>query len=257
MLDGMRENRVSQNTALIAHFGFLSVFPLMIVATTLLGFILRGKPEWREKLVNSAAEQIPIIGPQLASDPGKLKGNTVVLIIGLLVTLWSGTKAFMAIQNGMDDIDGVPIEGRMGMARGRLRALIGIGIIGAAQVVTVFLTTLTGIVDWFGIGEVLLFIAAVIVNVVVVASIYHWLSTVEALWRTRLPGAIFAGVIFTVLQLIGTTIVQRAISKASNVYGTFATVIAMLTWLSLHALVALIGAQINRVMRAQLLTAPQ
>ena len=254
VLDGMREHRVSANAALISHFGFLSVFPLMIAMTTVLGFVLQSKPEWRDKLVDSAADKIPILGPQLASEPEKLQGNWLVLILGLLVTLWSGTKAFMAVQTGLDDVDEVPIDDRASLAAGRARALIGIAIIGLAQVATVFLTSLTGIVDWFGIGEVLLFLAAMAINIVVAASIYHWLSTIDAPWRARLPGAIFAGVIFTVLQWLGTTIVQRAIANASDVYGTFATVIALLTWISLHAVVFLIGAEINRVRRDRSVT---
>lgn len=251
VLDGMREHRVGPNGALISHFGFLSVFPLMIAMTTVLGLVLESKPEWRDKLVDSAAEKIPILGPQLASSTDKLTGSWLILILGLLVTLWSGTKAFMAVQGGLDDIDEVPIDDRASLASGRLKALIGIAIIGLAQVATVVLTSLTGVVNWFGIGEILLFLAAVVINVVLAASIYHWLSTIDAPWRSRLPGAIFAGVLFSIFQLLGTTIVQRAIANASDVYGTFATVIALLTWISLHAVVFLIGAEINRVLRDQ------
>ena len=60
-----------------------------------------------------------------------------------------------------------------------------------------------------------------------------------------MPGAIVGGVLFAGLQLIGVAIVGRAIAKASPVYGTFASVIGLLTWLSLHAVVALMGAELN------------
>ena len=35
-------------------------------------------------------EQLPFVGQQIQSDPSKLHGDAVVLIIGLLVSLWAG-----------------------------------------------------------------------------------------------------------------------------------------------------------------------
>lgn len=96
-----------------------------------------------------------------------------------------------------------------------------------------------------GLSKVLLVLAAVAVNVAVVLGTYRWLCTRRARWRELLPGALVAGTTFAALQVLGTTLVSRAISKASPVYGTFATVIGLLSWLSLHALVALLGAELN------------
>ncbi len=75
---------------------------------------------------------------------------------------------------------------------------------------------------------------------------YQVLSTRVLSWREEiLPGALLGGVGFTVVQLLGTTVVQRAIANASDVYGTFATVIGLLTWLSLLATSTLGGAELN------------
>ena len=60
-----------------------------------------------------------------------------------------------------------------------------------------------------------------------------------------MPGAIVGGVLFTGLEVLGVAIVGRAIARASPVYGTFASVIALLAWLSLHAMIALGGAELN------------
>jgi uncharacterized BrkB/YihY/UPF0761 family membrane protein len=77
---------------------------------------------------------------------------------------------------------------------------------------------------------------------------YRWLRTAWPSWRSTLPGAIVGGVIFAGLQLFGVAIVGRAIAKASPVYGTFASVIGLLTWLSLHSVIALAGAELNAVL---------
>jgi uncharacterized BrkB/YihY/UPF0761 family membrane protein len=174
-----------------------------------------------------------------------LTGNAVVLVIGLLTTLWAGTRAFMAMQTGLDDIADVPLDERSNAALGRFRALVGIGLIGGAQFATAAITALVGVSGLAGLSKVLLVLAAVAVNVAVVLGTYRWLCTRRARWRELLPGALVAGTTFAALQVLGTTLVSRAISKASPVYGTFATVIGLLSWLSLHALVALLGAELN------------
>jgi uncharacterized BrkB/YihY/UPF0761 family membrane protein len=70
--------------------------------------------------------------------------------------------------------------------------------------------------------------------------------TARELTRDQLlPGAIGAGIAFSILQVVGGALVIRATKKAAPVYGTFASVIGLLTWLSLHAIVALVGVEAN------------
>ncbi len=246
-LDQLRDHRTTKNAALVSHFAFLSVFPLMLVLTTVLGFLLEHHADWRKQIIDSAAARIPIIGSEIARDPGRLTGNTTVLIVGLLTTLWAGTKAFLAIQTGLDDIAEVPIDRRSNAAASRLKALIGIGLIGGAQVVTAASTSLVGITGVSAVGKLLGVVGALVINVLVVLGTYRWLCTRRRAWRDLVPGAVAAGTVFAALQLVGTTVVQRWITNASPVYGTFATVIGLLSWLSLHALVALLGAELNVV----------
>ena len=59
------------------------------------------------------------------------------------------------------------------------------------------------------------------------------------------PGAVFAGVLFTVLQLFGTVVVSRMIANASEIYGTFASMLALMGWFGLHGLISLYGAELN------------
>lgn len=246
-LDGFRDHRIGQNTALISHFGFLSVFPLMLVATTILGFVLDGHPALRSSIIDSAAKQIPIIGAEIAKNPEALSGNVVVLVAGLLGAIWASTKAFVAMQNGLNDIAEVPLDDRGNAAVSRLRALFGIAIIGGAQIATAFFSTVVGYAVIGIVGRVLLVAATLAVNTAVLAGTYRWLTARRRAWRQLFPGAVVGGVAYTIFQLVGATLVSRAIARASPVYGTFATVIGVLSWLSLHALVALVGAEINQL----------
>ncbi len=96
-IEGYRNHRSGRNAALIAHFGFLSVFPLMLVFTTVLGFVLQNNQKLLDSIVDSALAQLPFVGQQISSDPSKLQGDGLVLIFGLLLSLWAGMKAFVAI----------------------------------------------------------------------------------------------------------------------------------------------------------------
>ncbi|MEY2415707.1 MAG: rane protein [Ilumatobacteraceae bacterium] len=243
--EGFRKHRSGRNAALIAHYAFLSVFPLMLVLTTVLGFVLEGDSKLRKDIIDSAMNQVPIIGDQVAKDPSKLHGNTVVLVLGLLLALWAGMKAFVAVHGALDDIGEQPLDTRSNLLITRLRALLGIAYVGGAQIVAAILTSLASVTGVAIISKVLLIIFTAAIDTLVLALSYRWLRTAWPSWRSVMPGAIVGGVLFAGLQLIGVAIVGRSIAKASPIYGTFASVIGLLTWLSLHAVIALGGAELN------------
>ena len=87
-------------------------------------------------------------------------------------------------------------------------------------------------------------------RVTVLAAIFRWLCSTPSAWRDVAPGAAVTGVVFALLQLLGTTIVAQSIASASRVYGSFAAVIALLAWLGLHATAGLLGAELNRALLA-------
>ena len=248
--EGFRKHRSGRNAALIAHFGFLSVFPLLLVFTTVLGFVLQSHEKLRQRIIGSAMEQLPIIGQDLAKDPSKLHGNAVVLILGLLVSLWAGMKAFVAVHVGLDDIAEQPLDQRSNLFTTRLRALLGMVYIGGAQIGAAILASLVGFTGVAVIGKILLLIGTAAINASVLALSYRWLRTGKPPWRSLVPGAVTGGLLFLGLQIVGVTIVGGHVAKALSIYGTFASVIGLLYWLSLHALIALGGAELNAALTA-------
>jgi membrane protein len=248
--EGFRKHRSGRNAALIAHFGFLSVFPLFLVFTTVLGFLLQSREKLREDIIDSAMAQLPFVGKQIADDPSKLNGNAVVLVLGLATALWAGMKAFVAVHGALDDVAEEPLDDRSNLFVTRLRALLGMAYIGGAQVGAAILTSLASVTGVAIISKVMLLIFTTAINIGVLMLSYRWLRTAWPSWRSVLPGAVVGGVLFEGLQLIGVAIVGRAIANASPVYGTFASVIGLLSWLSLHAIIALAGAELNAALVA-------
>lgn len=244
-LDGWRRHLSGRNASSIAFFGFLSIFPLLLAATTILGFVLEGNEELQQRIIDGALSNIPVLGQQLESDPTSLRGSVWVLIVGVGGALWSATKAFVAVQQAQDDTWEIDVDSRAKMPVQRARALLGIAIIGAGQIVgTGAATVATAASLPFG-GRVLLAVASLAINVAVIAAMYRALTSARLVWRDVWPGALLAGVAHTVIQHFGTLIVDRIMDNASATYGQFAVVLGLVTWLSLLAITALMGAELN------------
>src|SRR3954470_21718359 len=47
--------------ALITYYAFVSLFPLLLLGTTVLGVVLVGHPELQHQVVHSALSQLPVI----------------------------------------------------------------------------------------------------------------------------------------------------------------------------------------------------
>ena len=245
-LDGFRIHQTGRSAALVSHFGFISVFPLFLVFTTVLGFVLEDNTDLQQSIVDSALAKLPLVGPTLASEPAALQGSVVALVLGLLLALWSGMKAFVALHAALDATNDIHVDDRHSFVQTRLRALGGIGIIGLAQGASAFLTSVVTAAGLPAFSNVLIVIAAAALNALVLAISYRWLTSADTTWRSTWPGAAVAGIGFAALQVVGTTVIARSQANASSVYGDFAAVIALLAWLSLHATLALVGAELNR-----------
>lgn len=244
-LDGWRRHISSRNASTLAFFGFLSIFPLMLAATTILGFVLQDNEELQQRIIDGAFADIPVIGPQLAADPTSLTGNTWALIIGLGGALWSATRAFVAIQLAQDDVWEIDVDDRAAMPAQRGKALLGIVFIGAAQIGSLAIATVLSQISLPIGGRIVLLLATVLINMVALGAMFRYLTSAEPSWRDVWPGAIGAGIVYTLVLQFGTLIVNRITENAESTYGTFALVLGLVTWMGLLAISALMCTELN------------
>jgi membrane protein len=241
---GYSRHRTGRNASLIAYMGILTVFPLLLAATTVLGIVLRNNEGLRDRIIDSAFSQIPVVGSQIQENQGQLPGNWWAFAVGLTLAVWGSLRAFVALQTALDDIWEIE-TGRDNFVFQRLRALIGVGVIFLAQLGSVVLASLVSHAGLPRTGQFLLTVGGLVLNAAVVAVMYRYLTSRDTTWALVWRGAVFTGVMFTVLQLAGTIIVSRQSANANEIYGTFGAIITLAAWISLHGLVALIGAEIN------------
>ena len=169
-LDGWRRHLSGRNASVLAFFGFVSIFPLLLAATTILGFVLQDNEELQQRIIDGALADIPVLGQQLQNDPTSLNGSVWALVIGLAGALWGATKAFAALQAALDDVWEVEVDHRASLPAQRAKALLGILIIGGAQIASIALATLVNAAGLPNAGRVVLTLANVAVNIGVFGS---------------------------------------------------------------------------------------
>ena len=57
-------------SAIISFYALIAIFPLLLLATTIFGFILQGNPDLQERVLDSALSTFPIIGDELGRPEG-------------------------------------------------------------------------------------------------------------------------------------------------------------------------------------------
>lgn len=104
VLRNFSDHGAGNASVLIAYWAFFSIFPLLLLFTTALGFVLQGDPGLQHSLVSSATAQVPIVGGELHS----LHGSGIALAISIVITLWSALGVTVAAQNAFNRVYAVP-----------------------------------------------------------------------------------------------------------------------------------------------------
>jgi membrane protein len=239
--------------ALITYYGFLSLFPLLLVMATVLGFLLPAHPELQQQLIHSALSQFPIIGDQLTSGTQPLRGSGAGLVTGLLVALYGGMGVSVALQNALDQVWGVPVAKRPNPFLARLRSLLMLGLLGLGVVLTTALAAFSGVGESF--GPVLRWAAtaaSVAVNCGLFVLAFRVLTARKVSLREVLPGAVLAAVAWQGLQSVGAVYVDTQLRGSTQVYGLFGIVLGLMAWIFAEAVVVVLAAELNVVVADRL-----
>ena len=241
------DDRCGNLAALITYYGFVCLFPLLLVATTVLGFVLHDNPDLQKQIVDSTLANFPIIGDQIRANVTSVRGTGVALVIGILFTLYGGLGIANISQQALNRIWGVPRYARPGFFPRLTRSLALIAMLGVAILVTTILSAIGNRLAPDLLTSLGVALAAIACNIVLFTVAFQVAIGRHIVWRDLLPGAIVAGVAWEVLQRIGSLYVSRVLEGMSQVYGLFALVLGLFVWISLQARVVLYAAEINAV----------
>jgi YihY family inner membrane protein len=238
-------------SAVLTYYGFLSLFPLLLVLVTVLSFVLHDNPKLQSDILNSALADFPIIGDEIRKNVGRVHGTGIGLIIGILVTFYGGFGIANAAQDVMNRVWEVPQVVRPGFLPRLWRSAALIATLGVGILVTTGITTLGGAAHGLPmVVRVLTILAGFLLNIVLFSFAFRLLTAAALSWGEVFPGAAFAAFGFVLLQTLGGALVSHQLQNSSQTYGTFALVLGLLAWIYLQARIVVYGAELN-VVRAR------
>ena len=246
------DDRGGSLAALIAYYGFLSLFPLLLLLVTVLGIVVGGDSALAHRIEHSALSQFPVIGTQIGTNLHELHQRSALgLVVGIAGLLWGSQGASQAGQFAMAEIWNVPAVVRPNYWRRLARTGLMTAALGVFLVVS---TGLAGIVTFAGgrswperAGGLVL---SLVVNIALYLVAFRTLTPRQVETRELVPGTFFGGAGWTVLQLVGTLLVDHLLRNTSQVYGFFAVVLGLLAYISVVAQLSLYAAELN-VVRAR------
>lgn len=237
--------------ALLTYYGFLSLFPALLLLSTAVGFVLQGQPEWQERILDSALSDFPIVGDELRST-GTLGGGPVGLLIGGLAALYGGLGVGQALQYANNTAWMIPRNSRPNPFASRGRGLLLLAVAAATIVVTTGLTTYLQWLVSDGYTAWAITIASIALNTAVIGLVFIISTTRPLDLLDVLPGAVLAALAWQGMQSVGAVYVSTVIERASNLNSVFALVLGLLVFLYTMAVVTMLCVEVNVVRKEHL-----
>ncbi len=239
------DDRGGYLSALITYYGFLSVFPLLLAAFTVVAYVMSGDHSAIASL-ESHVGSYPIIGPAARQLQGKsLHGQPFALVIGVLGLIWGAQGLAQAAQFTMEEAWNQPNKNRPGFLPRTLRSFGWYAVFGLGVVVSTFISSIGTLLHWAG-GDILSTLLAVLFDVGLFV-VSFWILTPESVAVKDLaPGAAVAGTAWAILTGIGVGLVHM-LAHSNSLYGTFTPVLALLAFIYLMARISILAIEANVV----------
>ena len=229
------EDKVGYQAALLTYYGFLSIFPLLLVVTTVAGIVAVGHPQLKTTLIHSMTNYFPVLGGQLTDHVNTFHRSGIALIVGILFVLYGSRGVADVFRHGVTHIWHESEEDDRGFPGNIIRSVSimligGIGLLGASVI--------AGFAAAAGHGLGFRALSTVI-DLVILFGVFEFL--INASLPSRVPakqirkGAISAAIGLIVLQALGGYVLTRELHSLDALYSYFAISLGLLFWIYLQA----------------------
>ena len=265
----VRDDRVLGLAAEIAFFTMLSLFPGLLVAAALIGYLdvvvgadvaARSEDQVTDALLLVLGDQgSSLVDSVRAVFEGRFGGLLTIATLGALVTLSGAWAVVIEALNHAYDID----EHRS-WARRRLLGLV-LGLTTVVVVVVALSVVVVGpllgrgddVADVVGLGaafaafwDVARYPVLFVVVALWLALVYHVAPNRRTAWRSSPPGALTTTVLW-LLATVGFSVYLRVVGEGNPLLGALGGGVVMLTWVYLLSIALLLGGEVNGLLRAR------
>lgn len=234
-----------------AYNTFLAIFPVLLLVSSVLGFVLAGNQELYTRIINEILRHFPGSGQELKGMVNSVIDNRALVgIIGFIGLLWAGTRIPVGLEAGFNVIWK---EKKRPFFKQRLLALwvlFVLGVLGALSIAANLFTS--SLLSWTTrhLGGYLIapvFLLGVFLslasNFLMYCVIFRIIPRRRLKARAIAIGAAVAAVLFWMSEYVFNRYFV-SISKVQALYGTIGAVLGLLLWLHLIGYIVFFSAEI-------------
>ena len=243
-----RDDDLGAMSAALTYQAFLSLFPLMLLALAIAGFLLAGDPaEWLRRFFGA----VPGIGPMLDRNLEPIvRARGGLTVLALAGVVWTSSALLDRASDVLERIFRISDPNTL---RRRARSLLTMLILGVVLLAALVLSGAVAAIRVPGWADVPMRIVGFAAVAVVefgffLASYRVLLPRTGPRLRAHVPGAIFMTVGWELLKLVGGLLVVYVVTRASALYGTIGGVFGVLVFLRVASSLYLLGAELSAIL---------
>lgn len=229
------DDQAGYKAALLTYYGYLSLFPLLLVATTVLQILANSHIGLNTDVLNAITGSSSVLGGQLSVHLSSLHRSGLALAIGLLFLLYGARGVAAAFRSGVNEIWGITRSEQLGFPQSAINNTLivvfgGLGLIATASI--------TGTVSALGHG-ILPRALSYLAGVALLYLLFRYL--INAVLPKRVEskhihvGALSAAIGLVVLQIAGGLLLAKVLKNLDALYSYFALSLGLLFWIYLQA----------------------
>ncbi|EAF7948731.1 YihY/virulence factor BrkB family protein [Listeria monocytogenes] len=246
-------NDVSGNAAQLAYYMLFSIFPMLLIAATLLAYLHIDKDSVFNMIKEFAPDQIMDFLEENLNNLLTQK-NGGLLSIGIIATLWSASNGMNAVMKSLNKAYGVTNKRNYVVQRllSMFFTLAMLATVGATLLLLVFgqqigmflINHLNFSEDFLSLWNNLRWTVTLIVIFVVFTFLYWVAPNRRSTLISVLPGALFSTIGWTVASL-GFAYYVNNFGNYSATYGSIGVIIILMLWFYLTGIILMIGGELN------------
>ena len=232
-------------SVVITYYSFLSLFPMLVVLTSLIELLLGGNSYLKNKLISSAARYFPVIGSQIQNFIRSPKETGIALVVSLIITLYGARGVANAMQYSLSTLWYVPHYKNPSLINNLIRSLSIMVIGGLGLLISSAVSGFAAISGNAIFVRGFLLLASFLL--LWLTFIYIFKLSIAGIVKVKqvIVGALLAAFGLQLLQALGGIIIVYELKKLSNFYGTFALVVGLLFWIYLQARILLYAVEVD------------
>ena len=229
----------------ITYFTIFALFPLLMVAFSIAGFVLASQPDLLAEVTDKIKSTVSgDLGQQLVElMDSAIESRTSVGIIGLATAAWAGLGWMANLREALSQMWGLLRQEPPGFLRTKLSDLLAIVGLFAAIIVTVALTALGSsglmkqVVEWLGLQDlpgmsIVLRVASIVVSILVSWLLFTWmiarLPRESVTFRSAARAGLMVAVAFEIFKLVASIYLKSVVTGPAG--ATFGPVLGLMVF---------------------------